>query len=119
MLYQSPPKYDHQRTFGCLCFMSSLKHGRSKFEPRAQPCIFLGYPIAKKAYKIYNLITNKIHYSRDVVPIFVLIFSPYLTRFLSVFMSIVDEKRVNSLPLIHVVFIIYFVLLSAETHGFF
>ena len=47
--------------------MSTLKHVRAKFEPRAQPCVFLGHPTAKKAYKVYNLVTKKIHYSRDLV----------------------------------------------------
>ena len=47
--------------------MSTLKHARFKFDSRAQPCVFLGYPTAKKAYKVYNLITKKIQYSRDLV----------------------------------------------------
>jgi len=44
-----------------------LKHGRATFEPRAQPCVFLGYPMGKKAYKVYNLVTKRIHYGRDLV----------------------------------------------------
>ena len=67
MLLHSSPKYDHLRNFGCLSFMLTLKHGRSKFEPRAQSCILLGYHAAKNAYKVYNVITKKVHYNRDLV----------------------------------------------------
>jgi len=67
LLFHKPPSYEHLRVFGCLGFVSTLKHGSSKFNHRAQPCVFLGYPIAKKAYKVYNLVTKKVHYSIDLV----------------------------------------------------
>jgi len=31
LLYGSHPTYDHLRTFSCLYYMSTLKHGRDKF----------------------------------------------------------------------------------------
>jgi hypothetical protein len=31
------------------------------------PCIFIGYPFAKKGYKLYNLSTNSVFVSRNVI----------------------------------------------------
>ena len=67
ILFHVKPAYDYFKTFGCLCYMSTMKQGRTKFDARAHPCVFLGYPTAKKAYKVYNLVTKRIHFSRDLV----------------------------------------------------
>ena len=50
-----PLDNQHLKTFGCLCFISTLKQGRKTFQPKANPCIFLGYLFVEKAYKVYNL----------------------------------------------------------------
>ena len=42
ILYNQEPQYSHMRSFGCLCFPTTHKHQRTKFEPRATPHVFLG-----------------------------------------------------------------------------
>ena len=67
ILFGQIPSYDHLRVFGSLCFMTTPKQGRDKFQDRAKTCVFIGYPFGKKGYKILELATSKIHESRDVV----------------------------------------------------
>ncbi|KAL2941800.1 Retrovirus-related Pol polyprotein from transposon TNT 1-94 [Bienertia sinuspersici] len=66
-LFNITPDLNHLRVFGCLCFVSTSKVQRSKFDPRAEPHVFIGYSPGQKAYKVLNLQTHKIIFSRDVV----------------------------------------------------
>lgn len=65
-MFDTNPSYSHLKPLGCLCYVSTLKPYRDKFSPRADACVFLGYPFGKKAYKVLNLSTYKIQFFRDV-----------------------------------------------------
>ena len=60
------PSYTHLKTFGSLCFVSTLPLNRSKFDPTAKPCVFIGYPAGIKGYKVLDLASKTIFVSRDV-----------------------------------------------------
>jgi hypothetical protein len=44
-----------------------LKEKRSKLNPKAKKCIFVGYSLEQKGYRRFNASTRKLQMSRDVV----------------------------------------------------
>lgn len=53
------------KVFGCIVF-THTPNSRSKLDPIAEKCIFIGYSPNQKGYRCYNPTTKKIHVSMDV-----------------------------------------------------
>ncbi|XP_010495376.1 PREDICTED: uncharacterized protein LOC104772464 [Camelina sativa] len=67
LLTKKKPDYSFLKSFGCLCFVSTLQKDRHKFSPRATECVFLGYSFGYKGYKVLHLDTNVVSVSRNVI----------------------------------------------------
>jgi hypothetical protein len=61
------PNVSHLRVFGCIAYVHVPDEKRSKLDPKAEKCIFIGYSLEQKRYRCFNLSTWKLQMSRDVV----------------------------------------------------
>lgn len=61
------PSVNHLKIFGCVCYAQIPKQKRTKLEETSEKCVFIGYSSMSKGYRLYNLKTNKVIISRDVV----------------------------------------------------
>ena len=60
------PSIKHLKFFGCDAYVHVPKEKRSKLDNKAEKCIFIGYKDGMKGYKIWNPITKKTIYNREV-----------------------------------------------------
>ncbi|XP_021829064.1 uncharacterized protein LOC110769409 [Prunus avium] len=65
---QIPPTQNLEpRIFGCVVFFHLHDHHRSKLDPRADKCVFIGYASHQKGYRCYHPPNQKVYTSMDVV----------------------------------------------------
>jgi hypothetical protein len=54
------------RVFGCVAFVHLPKHQRTKLDPCAIRCLFLGYDVHQKGYRCYDPAHNRTYVTMDV-----------------------------------------------------
>jgi len=54
------------RVFGCVAFVHLHKNQRSKLDPCALRCLFLGYAVHQKGYRCYDPSTRRMYVTMDV-----------------------------------------------------
>ena len=55
------------KVFGCIAYVHVPDELRTKLDPKAEKCVFIGYSLEKKGYRCYNPSTRDVSVSRDVV----------------------------------------------------
>ena len=60
------PDISHLRIFGSTCYMHIHKTLRTKFQPTAIKCVFVGYSDTQKAYRLWDPVNRTFPISRDV-----------------------------------------------------
>jgi transposase InsO family protein len=61
------PDVKHLRVFGCLAFVHVPAEKRLKLDLKSKACIFLGYSLTTKAYRLYDPVDGRLIVSRDVI----------------------------------------------------
>lgn len=97
ILLGKTPSYDHFRVFGCLAYAHDSLYKQDKFGEKGRPCVFLGYPMGQKGYKLYDLKNEKIYTSHNVT--FIENQFPFGDKYEG-HKSIEKEHLANSLPMV-------------------
>ena len=61
------PDLTHLRVWGCVAYAQVPKETRRKLDPNARKCIFIGYALTCKQYRLYDPISKRLIISRDVI----------------------------------------------------
>jgi hypothetical protein len=58
---------NHLKVFWCVCYAYILKEMRNKLEDKGEKCVFVGYSIKSKGYRLFRLKRNNVTESWDVI----------------------------------------------------
>lgn len=67
VLYDTTPDLSTLKVFGSLYYASTISAHRTKFQPRARKCIYLGHKDCTKGFLLFDLNNREIFLSRHVV----------------------------------------------------
>ena len=65
--YGKKPDVSNFKIFGCTAYMHISNQERRKWDAKSVKCIFIGYSINSKGYRLWDPKARRIHVSRDVV----------------------------------------------------
>ncbi|KAF0710251.1 hypothetical protein As57867_005553, partial [Aphanomyces stellatus] len=65
-LFDRKPNIDHLRPFGCTGFAFIDKAKRTKLDPRATKCVFIGYASQHKSYRLVDCESGQLFECRSV-----------------------------------------------------
>ncbi|TXG49123.1 hypothetical protein EZV62_024998 [Acer yangbiense] len=61
------PSVSHLRVFGSIAYIKVPEARRTKLEDKGEKCILVGYGDRTMGYRLYNPVTKKVIFSRDVI----------------------------------------------------
>ena len=64
--YGRKPHVEHLRVFGCTAYVYVPKDERGKLDSKTKRCTLLGYGSVRKGYRVFEQLTLKICYSRNI-----------------------------------------------------
>jgi len=67
LVHRTRPSIIHLKVFGCLAYATTLQAHRTKFNHRARKTIFLGFKEGTKGSILYDLNSNELFVSRNVI----------------------------------------------------
>jgi hypothetical protein len=65
--FGSKPQVHFFCTFGCVAHVKVAGTHLAKLDDRSVSAVFIGYELGLKAYRFFNLVTQRVLVSRDVV----------------------------------------------------
>ena len=63
----SKPNVSNLKVFRCTAYMQIPKELRKKWDAKSKRCIFIGYCIRSKGYRLWDPVSQSVYLSRDVI----------------------------------------------------